>query len=444
MYYPDPPPMQETRPTTNGGEGGGGNGGDINNNGTGLGIFSSSTNASYGGGDYRTSLDPMNARSMHTSGFSNRSSGFGYDNLESATALGVAGMYGYENAYRIQQQMQHQPQSHYPLTQPLSYTPPTEPEIAPEDRYDPNYAAQQEQEAAYMNYQQQQLYLQSQQQQQLQQQQYLASQGQSLLVPGVHPAGSYESRTSAYGGQDGYYPDQRLSVASADTMTYLDRLRGGLTPEIDQGPLGSVPEGVAGVVANARTPGPIVPQVGAGYSAARQQPEQPSIRQHGLYPSPPFADPTIAATTGTRDSMTRSEDYAYPESDARHVSSKYNWPSPPKPKLSTTTTAPVVTVAPHDQPAVVGNGATVAANTTLGELTPPVAANRFAEGEAVNNNDGLSPNRSSVLSQSRTSSSVASLNPKRLHPPQLIPSPKRAPQVLYPEDEPTNTTITRG
>ncbi|KAG0072021.1 hypothetical protein BGZ90_012057 [Linnemannia elongata] len=428
--------MQETRTNSYGG-GGGGGGGQVNNNndGTGLGITSSDPNAPYGRNDFRMSLDQMNASSLDNGGgFSSQSSGFGYDNgVSSATALGAE-------------------------IQPLSYTPPTEPEIAPEDRYDPTYSSRREQEAAYMNYQQQQLYLQSQQQlqeqqqlqhQQQRQQRYLA--GQLPMPAPVIPRTTNESfhtRPTVIGDgrQEGGYPDNRFSI---DSRTYLERLRQSYPPAaIEQEPMG-VPSAEGGpgndiVDNNTRTvsPGLVFP------------PLPTSV------PVPPISSHVGAGSAG---SMTGSEDYAYPESDARHVPSNDRWSSSSRPMSSLTVDSPAVSVQTDDQDqyqAVVNNDATVTANSTHNELTPPKPI-RFTEGEGgsatefngINSNSYNvgSPKRSSELSQA--SSTVSnSLNPKRLnspqllpatHSPQLIPSPRRAPQMRYPEEEPTVTATMR-
>ncbi|KAF9549151.1 hypothetical protein EC957_004790 [Mortierella hygrophila] len=432
--------MQETR-TNNygGGGGGGGGGGQVNNNnsGTGLGITSSNTNPPYGGNDHGMSQDQMNASSLDNGGgFSSQSTGFGYDNgVIPGTALG-AGMYGYDDDYHYQQQA------------PLSYTPPTEPDIAPEDRYDPTYGSRREQEAAYMNSQQQQLYLQSQQQlqqqQQLQhQQQYLAGQ-LPMSAPVIPPTTNetFDTRPTWIGdsGQEGYYPDNRFSVNS---QAYLEQLRQSYPPAtIDQELMG-VPsaEGGAGndiVNNNVRTvsPGLDFPPLPAPVPA-------PLISSH--------------VGAGSAGNMTGSEDYAYPESDARRVPPNDRRPSSSRPISSSTVVTPAVTVQADVQDRgqhVVNNDATAVANSTQGELTPP---KRFTEGERgsategnSNNSDTVgSPKQSSVLSQA--SSTVSnSLNAKRLNSPQvipstnpllLVPSPKRGPQMRDPEEEPTVTVI---
>ncbi|KAF9908788.1 hypothetical protein EC991_009491 [Linnemannia zychae] len=399
-------------------------------------------------------------------GYSSQSSGFGYDGLAlggvgPAVALG-SGLHGYDNEYQSQHQsLRPQPQqSYYPSSQALSYTPPTEPDIAPEDRYDPTYAARREQEAAYMNYQQQQLYLQSQRQlqQQQKQQQYLAGQ-LSMPMPTIPPApaGSLESQLNTYGTQDGYRPDNRFSAVSADSQTYLERLRGSYPPTgIEQGLISAEGGALGAAVMNARTPSPAmtppmpVPPIGAGYPAGQQH-ILPSGQQQQqvLQSSPSFVDPAAYVAAGTAGSMTGSEDYAYPESDARRVPSNDRWASPPKPADSTLHPQ-AITVQPANPHSINNNeAATVgaASSTTQGELTPPMT-NRFAEGEVtaaaaageVGSHGGVgSPGRSSVLSQA--SSTMSGLNPKRLNSPQLIPSPKRAPQVLHPEVEPTITMI---
>ncbi|KAG0061396.1 hypothetical protein BGZ89_011478 [Linnemannia elongata] len=470
VYYHNPP-MQETH--TNSYGGGGGGGGQVNNNndGTGLGITSSNTDATYGRNDFRMSLDQMNASSLDNGGgFSSQSSGFGYDNgVSSATALG-AEMYGYDDDYRYQQQALHQQRAQQPFyrsnnSQPLSYTPPTEPEIAPEDRYDPTYSSRREQEAAYMNYQQQQLYLQSQQQlqeqqqlqlqhqqqhQQQRQQRYLAGQlpMPAPVIPRSTTNESFHTRPTVIGdgSQEGGYPDNRFSI---DSRTYLERLRQSYSPAaIDQEPMG-VPSAEGGpgndiVDNNTRTvsPGLVFP------------PLPTSV------PVPPISSHVGAGSTG---SMTGSEDYAYPESDARHVPSNDRWSSSSRPMSSSTVDTPAVSVQTDDQDqyqAVVNNDATVTASSTHNEPTPP-KPNRFTEGEGgsatefhgINSNSYNvgSPKRSSELSQA--SSTVSnSLNPKRLnspqlipttHSPQLIPSPRRAPQMRYPEEEPTVTGVMR-
>ncbi|KAG0378958.1 hypothetical protein BGX24_002242 [Mortierella sp. AD032] len=459
VYHQNPPHMQENRHNNYGGGSGGGGGsqgGNNNNNGTGLGITSSNTNAPYGGGgDVRTSQDQMNATSSLDTGggYSSQSSGFGYDNAfsgGSATALGP-GAYGYDNDYRAQQQsMRPQPsQLYYPTNLALSYTPPTEPDIAPEDRYDPTYAARREQESAYMNYQQQQLYLQSQQQQQQLQQQQQQKQQQyragqlPMPIPIIPPApaGSLESQLNTYGSQDGYRPEYRFS---ADSQIYLERLRGAYPPaSIEQGLMsasvgGSAMTGVA--VANARASSPAItppmpiPPIGAGYPAGQQDPMLSGQKQQQQHLSPSFVSPDTYVAAGTASSITGSDDYAYPESDSRRVPNNARWPGP---------SLPMVTVEPANQPFVNNNEATTGTateSTTQGELTPPMV-NRFAEGEVAATGDGDqgvgSTKRSSELSQA--SSTVSSLSRKRLNSPQVIPSPKRAPQVLYPEGEPTIT-----
>ncbi|KAK3820533.1 MAG: hypothetical protein JOS17DRAFT_819849 [Linnemannia elongata] len=475
VYYQNPPPMQETR--TNNYGGGGGEGGQVNNNndGTGLGITSSNTNASYGGNNFRMSQDQMNASSLDNGGgFSNQSSGFGYDNgVSSATALD-AGMYGYDDDYRYQQQTPHQQraqQPYYPSnnSQPLSYTPPTEPDTAPEDRYDHTYGLRREQEAAYMHYQQQRLYLQSQhefqqqqqlqhqqqlqrqqhqqQQQQQRQQQYLTGQ-LSMPAPIVPPTTneSFDTRPTVIGsdGQEEYYHDNRFSVSS---QTYLERLRQSYPPAaIDQELMG-VPsaEGGAGndiVNNNARTlsPGLVFPPLPAPV------------------PVPPISSHVGAGSAG---SMTGSEDYAYPESDARRVPSNDRWSSSSRPVSSSILDTPAVTVQGDGQNQnhpIVNNSTTAAISSTQGTLAPN---KRLTEGEggsategngnhSTNNKVG-SPKRSSMLSQASSTASD-SLNPKRLNSPQLntsnssshlVPSPKRAPQMRYPEEEPTVTVIMR-
>ncbi|KAG0269236.1 hypothetical protein BGZ95_002146 [Linnemannia exigua] len=446
-------PMQENRHINYGGRSGGGGGGiqgNSNNNGTGLGITSNNTNASNGGGgDLRASQDHINAASSldTAGGHSSQSSGIGYNNAfggGSATALGSR-VYGNDDDYRAEQQslQPRRPQLYYPTNQALSYTPPTEPDIAPEDRYDPTYAARRGQEAVYMNHQQQQLYIQSQQQQQQKQQQYLAGQ-LPMPIPTVPPvsAGSLESQLHTYGGQDGYRPENRFS---ADSQAYLERLRGGFPPtSIEQELMsanvgGSVMTGVA--VANARTSSPAmtpptpIPPIGAGYPAGQQDPMLSGQQQQQQRPSPSFVDPAVYVATGTSGSMAGSEDYVYPESDSRRVSNSARWPSP-RP-------LPMVAGEPTNQPFVNNDVVTninATESTTQGELTPPMA-NRFAEGEASATGDGYqsigSTQRLSGLSQA--SSTVSSLNHKRLNSPQVIPSPKRAPQALYPEAEPTIT-----
>ncbi|KAF9150284.1 hypothetical protein BG015_007906, partial [Linnemannia schmuckeri] len=444
LYYQNPPPMQETRPNN---YGGGGGGGQVNNSNsdTGLGITNSNTNTPHGGGDFRISQEQMNASSLDNGGgFSSQSSGFGYDNgVGSATALGT-GMYGYGDDYRYQHQTLQNHHPYYPSlnSQPLTYTPPTEPDIAPENRYDPTYASRREQEAAYMNYQQQ-LYLQSQQQQQQQlqqqqlqqqqqrRQQYLA--GQLPMPTPVIPSTTtepFDTRPTVIGddGQEGYYPENRFSV---NTQTYLDRLRGSYPPSaIDRGlmgiPFAESGDGNGVVNNNTGTPSPGL---------------TPSLPVPVPVPVPPISSHVGAGTAGN---MTGSEDYAYPQSDARRVSPDDRRPSPPRPTSSSAVDTPAVTVQANDQdqPAVY-NDTTAAASTIQGEVTPP---NRSTEGEggateSNNNNIARSSKRLSVLSQASSTAS-SSLNPKQYHSPQLV-SPKRAPQVRHPEEEPTITMITR-
>ncbi|KAF9124776.1 hypothetical protein BGX30_000798 [Mortierella sp. GBA39] len=376
--------MQETRTNNHGG----GGGGQVNNNnsGTGLGITSSNTNPPYGGNDHGMSQDQMNASSLDNGGgFSSQSTGFGYDNgVSPGTALG-AGMYGYDDDYHYQQQAMHQQtaqQPFYPLSnsQPLSYTPPTEPDIAPEDRYDPT--------------------------------------------------------------QEGYYPDNRFSVNS---QTYLEQLRQSYPPAtIDQELMG-VPSAGGGagndiVNNNARTvsPGLVFPPLPA-----------------------PVPVPLISSRVGagSAGSMTGSEDYAYPESDARRVPPNDRRPSSSRPISSSTVVTPAVIVQADIQDRdqhVVNNNATAVVNSTQGELTPP---KRFTEGERgsategnSNNSDNVgSPKRSSMLSQASSMASN-SLNTKQLNSPQVIPStnslqvvpsPKRGPQMRDPEEEPTVAVIMR-
>lgn len=452
MHSQDPPPMQETRPNNH-------NNGVVsgvlvnnNNGGTGLGITSSSVNAPYSGSGFGISQDQMNAASLDTGGgYPSQSSGFGYDNAGSATALG-AGLYGgYNDEIRYQQQAPHQPRSQQPYyhasnNQPLSYTPPTEPDIAPEDRYDPTYAYRQEQEAAYMNYQQQQLYLQCQQQlqqpqqqqeliqqqRQQNQQQYLAGQlpmPASVIPPPPPPPATTESfdiRPTVIGGgggQERYYPENRFSVNS---QTYLERLRGSYLPaSVDQGPM-RVPaeDGGAGSVVNT------VRTLDPGLTSPLTPPMP--------VPVPPISSSHVGAGTAA-GRTTGSEDYAYPESNARRVPNNDRWSTPPRPTSSTTDT-PAVKVQADDQP--------VAAGATEGELASPLMANRFAKGEGVVTTEGnsshvVSPKRSSVLSQESVSTASSGLNSKRLNSPQVISSAKRAPQARYPEKEPTITTIPR-
>ncbi|KAG9065883.1 hypothetical protein KI688_002180 [Linnemannia hyalina] len=464
VYYQNTPPMQETRTNNYGGVGGGGGGGQVNNNtnGAGLGITSSNTNPPYGGNDHGMSHDQMNASPLgNGGGFSSQSTGFGYDNgVIPGTALG-AGMYGYDDDYHYQQQAVHQhttQQPFYPLNnnQPLSYTPPTEPDIAPEDRYNPAYGSRREQEAAYMDSQQQQLYLQSQQQlqqqQQLQhqqqqqrqrQQQYLAGQlpmSEPVIPPKTNE--TFDTRPTGIGdgSQERYCPDNRFSVNS---QTYLEQLRQSYPPAtIDQELMG-IPsaDGSAGndiINNNGRTvsPGLVFPPLPAPVPV-------PLISSH--------------VGAGSAGNMMGSEDYAYPESDARRVLPNDRRPSSSRPISSSTVVTPAVTVQADVQDRgqhVVDNDATAVANSTQGELTPP---QRFTEGERgsategnSNNSDNVgSPKRSSVLSQASSTASN-SLNTKRLNSPQVIPStnslqlapsPKRGPQMRDPEEEPTVTVI---
>ncbi|OAQ31484.1 hypothetical protein K457DRAFT_124121 [Linnemannia elongata AG-77] len=410
VYYHNPP-MQETR--TNSYGGGGGGGGQVNNNndGTGLGITSSNTDAPYGRKDFRMSLDLMNASSLDNGGgFSSQSSGFGYDNgVSSATALG-AEKYGYDDDYRYQQQALHQQRAQQPFyrsnnSQPLSYTPPTEPEIAPEDRYDPTYTR--EQEAAYMNYQQQQLYLQSQQQlqehqqlqhqqqhQQQRQQRYLAGQlpMPAPVIPRTTTNESFDTRPTVIGdgSQEGGHPNNRFSI---DSRTYLERLRQRYSPAaIDQEPMG-VPSAEGGpgndtVDNNTRTvsPGLVFPPLPTPV------------------PVPPISSHVGAGSAG---SMTGSEDYAYPESDARHVPSNDRWSSSSRPMSSSTVDTPAVSVQTDDQDqhqAVVNNDATVTASSTHNEPTPP-KPNRFTEGErgSATEFNGINSNSYNVGSPKRSS-----------------------------------------
>ncbi|KAG0297934.1 hypothetical protein BGZ96_003913 [Linnemannia gamsii] len=153
-------------------------------------------------------------------------------------------------------------------------------------------------------------------------------------------------------GQAGYYPENRFSVGS---QTYLEQLRRNYSPaSIDQG-LMSVPAeggGAGSVVNTVRTSGPgITP------------PLPPPIP----VPVPPISSSHVGAGTAA-GRTTDSEDYAYPESDARCVSNNDRWFTPPRPTSSTADT-PAVAVQVEDH------------STTQGELTSPPMANRFAGGE---------------------------------------------------------------
>lgn len=297
-----------------------------------------------------------------------------------------------------------------------------------------------------MNYQQQQLYLQSQQQLQQQQQQreliqqhrqqkqhqYLAGElpvPAPVVPPPPLPTATTESfdtrPTVIGGGQEGYHPENRFSVNS---QTYLERLRGSYPPAtIDQSlTRDSADYSSAGsVVMNSiRTPSP-----------GLTPPLPPPIP----VPVPPISSSHVGAGTPA-GRKAGSEDYAYPESDARRVPDNDRWSSPPSRPTWSTADTPAVTVQADDQP--------VAASTTEGDITSPPMVNRFAGGgggvttEDINSNV-VSPRRSSVLSQASVSTASSGLNHKRPHSPQLIPSPKRAPQARHPEEEPTITTITR-
>ncbi|KAF9924673.1 hypothetical protein FBU30_005392 [Linnemannia zychae] len=407
-YYPDSPPMQETHHTAYG-DGGGGGGDQImaRNSGAGLEVTSNNSNIPYGGG-FMPSHDQIISTPTDTEhSLPSQSTGYEHNNA-SSLVIPVSGLYDYGNEYDFQHQtrLQPRPQRPYlPPNQPLSYTPPTEPGFAPENRYDPNYAARQAQEAAYMNYQQRQLYLQSQRrllQQRQKQQQYLAGQS-SIPAPMIPSEEVNNSRSDAVGSNNAeeFNPQNRFSVASTNSQEYLDRLRGDYPPAtINQNLMsGHSPtaDGATSVVENIGIPNPIIPP-SSNFSGPQYQ---------GLTSSQLSINPTLISNdaTGTSEGMAQFNNYAYPESDARR-----------------TVPTSVVTVEPPNQP-ITNNPETMAVTTgdiQESRLTPPMELRHIEDRTEGEYNSGF-PKRSSVASQ--TPSAVSS------------PNSKRSPQVLYPEED---------
>ncbi|GJJ76799.1 hypothetical protein EMPS_09158 [Entomortierella parvispora] len=331
------------------------------------------------------------------------SGGMGYESdilAGGGEAAAMGGAYGYEANRRrqMQQQQMHQEAGgrqgdYYGNQQRIVYASPTEPGMTDEERYNPEYAAQREQEAARYN----------------QYQQYLADQEwrqAAAVAPGGVAGGAIggvagQATSPYYGGVaqqpqaeygiqgDGYYSDQQRY--SGDQFQHLQQQGQGF-------------ERPAGVFSPSR----VSPGVAATYPSTQSN----NNGQFNYdYRGQTLPDQGYVAPYPPTAGVSSLGDYATTESDARFTKSE-PWPEVSTPATSRLGAAPAV-------PAVIVAPA-------------PTSASATKESTRVDNTK-----RNSQLSVESASSSNSGV-PRRVHSPQLIPpSPKRAPQVLYPETEPS-------
>lgn len=334
--------------------------------------------------------------------FSQRpSSGTGYESdilVGGGEAAAAGGAYGYE-ANRLRQMQQQQMyqeaggRDYYQNQQSVSYTPPTEPGMSDEERYNPAYAAQREQEAARYNQ-----YQQYRADQEWRQAAAMAAGGVAGGIVGGAAggaAGGYyggipQPQQAEYGAQGGgYYLDQQRY--SDDQSQHLQQLRHGFEP-------GTEPGGISS---------PSRPSRGSPHTAAAYPPNNDSQFDY-VYGGQQLPGTGYVAPYPSATGASSLGDYATPESDARFTKSE-PWPEvPPSSSSSVGERVPVVTLAP----------AAISVSAT--------------ESTGVSNSK-----RNSQLSVASLSTSTSGL-PGRVHSPQMIPPPpKRAPQVLYPDSEPS-------
>ncbi|KAG0213080.1 hypothetical protein BGX28_005101 [Mortierella sp. GBA30] len=254
-----------------------------------------------------------------------------------AGALGAERMYGHwEEADHEWPQQQYHPST--APDQRVSYNPPMEPDMSQAgDRYDPEYAARREQEAAayaqYLSYPHQQMYPEH---------------------AGAADPGYYADHDAYAGHQDSYYYDQHYPAAHEQDH-YLQRLRQE----------GYDPEGAGDLVTSS------IPS---------------TQQQHGY---------------------SNTSDY---DRDVRYAKDE-PWPTPPPPVAqSSSTLAPFEAEDEGTQTAHIEGG---------------------ASGSGA-------PMRSSLLPSTSASGSDPRRVNSRISSPQLVSSPKRAPQSLRPDPEPSH------